>query len=125
MAKGGAASYSVGMPNFVALYALNASLRYLEEVGIETIEAHANPLVHRLEVGLSELGLVPMATHREGCASGILAIRHEASTEIHAAMEAAEVHIMHHAGRLRMAVHGYNTVSNVDRFLEVLRGTLV
>ena len=28
--KSGAASFSVGMPNFVALYALNASLRYLD-----------------------------------------------------------------------------------------------
>ena len=39
--KTGAASFSVGMPNFVALYALNASLRYLEQVGIATIARHA------------------------------------------------------------------------------------
>ena len=42
--KTGAASFSVGMPNFVALYALNASLRYLEGVGIAQIGAHADPL---------------------------------------------------------------------------------
>jgi len=124
VAKDGAASYSVGMPNFVALYALNASLRYLEDVGVGAIAAHADPLVHQLEAGLRELGLTPMAAQRQGCASGILAIRHEASAEIHAAMEAAEVHVMHHAGRLRMAVHGYNTVTDVERFLTVLRGTL-
>lgn len=34
--KKGAASFSVGMPNFVALYALNASLRYLEGIGVAT-----------------------------------------------------------------------------------------
>src|SRR6185436_9853769 len=43
--KTGAASFSVGMPNFVALYALNASLRYLQGVGVAKIAAHADPLV--------------------------------------------------------------------------------
>ena len=40
------------------------------------------------------------------------------------AMEDAEVHIMHHAGRLRMALHGYNTVEDVEKFFEVLKKTL-
>jgi len=31
---------------------------------------------------------------------------------------------MHHAGRLRMSVHGYNTAADVERFLEAL-GSLV
>ena len=39
-------------------------------------------------------------------------------------MEAAEVHIMHHAGRLRMALHGYNKAEDVKKFLEVLKKAL-
>jgi len=124
VSKNGAASYSVGMPNFVALYALNASLRYLNDVGVANIAAHADPLVHQLEAGLRELGQAPMAAQREGKASGILAILHDDTTAIHEAMEAAEVHVMHHAGRLRMALHGYNTSRDVEKFLEVLRGAL-
>ena len=124
VSKNGAASYSVGMPNFVALYALNASLRYLNDVGVANIAAYADPLVHQLEAGLRELGQAPMAAQREGNASGILAILHDDTTAIHEAMEAAEVHVMHHAGRLRMALHGYNTGRDVEKFLEVLRGAL-
>ncbi len=124
VSKNGAASFSVGMPNFVSLYALNASLRYLDGIGVVNIAAHADPLVHQMEAGLRELRLTPMAAQREGCASGILAFLHEDTESIHAAMEEAEVHIMHHAGRLRMALHGYNTVVDVEKFIEVLKKAL-
>jgi len=124
VSKNGAASFSVGMPNFISLYALNASLRYLEQVGIANIAAHADPLVHRMEAGLRELGLSPMNSQRKGNASGILAFLHEDTASIHEAMEAAEVHIMHHAGRLRMAMHGYNTAADVEKFLGVLKKAL-
>jgi len=121
VSKTGAASFSVGMPNFVALYALNASLRYLESIGVEKIAAQADPLVKAVEAGLREFGLKPMC-HWNG--SGILAFQHPRSAEIHAALERENVHVMHHAGRIRVAVHGYNTREDVDRFVSVL-GTLL
>ena len=122
--KQGAASFSVGMPNYAAIYALNAALRYIENVGVANIAAHANPLVAQLEAGLRELGLTPMAMQRGGCFSGILAFRHERSEAIHAQLEAAEVHVMNHAGRLRMALHGYNTAADVEKFMGVLKNAL-
>ena len=124
VSKNGAASFSVGMPNFVSLYALNASLRYLDGVGVVNIAGHADPLVHQMQAGLRELGLRPMAAQREGCSSGILAFFHEDTESIHAAMEKEEVHIMHHAGRLRMALHGYNAKEDVEKFLGVLKKAL-
>ncbi len=122
--KPGAASFSVGMPNYAAIYALNAALRYLGTVGVANIAAHADPLVAQMESGLRELGQTPMAAQGEGNYSGILAIRHECADAIHAELEAAEVHVMNHAGRLRMALHGYNTAIDVERFLDVLRKAL-
>jgi len=122
--KQGAASFSVGMPNYAAIYALNAALRYIENVGVANIAAHANPLVAQLEAGLRELGLTPMAMQREGNFSGILAFRHERSEAIHVQLEAAEVHVMNHAGRLRMALHGYNTAADVEKFMGVLKSAL-
>ena len=119
--KPGAASFSVGMPNFVALYALNAALRYVDAVGVATIAAHADPLVLRLESGLRALGFQPMAAQDPQRCSGILALLHDNSTAIHAALEAAEVHVMHSAGRLRMSLHGYNTAEDVERCLEIFR----
>jgi selenocysteine lyase/cysteine desulfurase len=117
VSKSGAASFSVGMPNFVALYALNASLRYLEAVGIKNIAAHADPLVAAVEAGIRALGVKPMC---QSTGSGILAFQDSRSTELHAAMENENIHVMHHAGRIRIAVHGYNTQKDIDHFLSVL-----
>ena len=122
--KTGAASFSVGMPNFVALYALNASLRYLEQVGVDRIAAHADPLVAEVDAGLRNLGLQPMCVRLPRNASGILAFQHPRSAELHAALECENVHVMHHAGRIRIAVHGYNTRHDIARFLRVLSANL-
>ena len=119
--KSGALSYSVGMPSFGPIYALNASLRYLEGIGIENIAAHADPLVAKADAGLRALGLTPMVKLDQTLRpTGIIAFKHPEVARFHAALEAAEVHVMHHAGRIRVAIHGYNTEEDIDRLLAVL-----
>lgn len=120
--KPGAASYSVGMPNFVALYALNASLRYLKSIAIAAICAHADPLVKKIHMALPELGIRAMAPMQpDNCPTGIIAFQHPNSDVIHSSLLGKNIHVMHHAGRIRIAVHGYNTEEDVDRLLEGLR----
>ena len=121
--KQGASSFSVGMPNFAAIYALNASLRYVNKVGIEPIARQADPLVHQLHQGLKELGLKPMAPEQNHC-SGIVAFVHSKNAAIHAALERARIHVMHHAGRIRLSLHGYNTAEDVERFLKTMHRLL-
>ena len=118
--KTGAPSFSVGMPSFGPIYALNASLRYLEAIGVENIAAHADPLVAKADAGLRALGLTPMVNLDPTAPTGIIAFKHPEVAKFHAALEAAEVHVMHHAGRIRVAIHGYNTEEDVDRLLAVL-----
>jgi selenocysteine lyase/cysteine desulfurase len=121
--KQGALSFSVGMPNFAAIYALNAALRYVNAVGVENIARHADPLVQTLQQGLLDLGVTPMAPpQRSG--SGIVAVVHPQNAAIHAGLERANIHVMHSAGRLRMSLHGYNTAQDVAQFLEALRKIL-
>jgi cysteine desulfurase / selenocysteine lyase len=122
--KTGALSFSVGMPSFAALYALNAALRYVDGVGVAAISAHADPLVNEVHDGLVALGLKPMAPLHADRSTGIIAFMHERSSEIHAALEKAEVHVMHSAGRIRFAMHGYNTSDDVKRALECLKAIL-
>jgi selenocysteine lyase/cysteine desulfurase len=123
--KTGVASYSVGMPSFAPIYALNASLRYLEGIGIDAIAAHANPLVQQAHDGLIALGLKPMAKLDQAAnPTGIIAFQHPESSKLHAALEAANIHVMHHAGRIRIAIHGYNTEDDVKHLLATLSQTL-
>lgn len=115
--KPGAASYSVGMPSFAPIYALNAAIEFLLQVGVDAIAAQANPLVHRIHEGLLERGIEPLATLS---GSGIVAFKHARSEAIHEKLRSQHIHIMHQAGRLRVALHGYNTSENVDQFLAAL-----
>ncbi len=118
--KSGAASFSVGMPNFAAIYALDAALRYVESVGVEAIARHADPLVAQVHTGLMELGLKPLAPAQPTNPTGLLAFLHPNTAVIHAALEQENIHVMHHAGRLRIAVAGYNTEEDVARLLAAL-----
>lgn len=122
--KSGALSFSVGMPSFAALYALNASLRYLEQIGIAKIIAHADPLVARVHAGLQELGITALSAAQPDCSSGIVAFKHENTTAINDALLAQNIHVMHQVGRIRIAVHGYNTAEDIETLLSTLRGAL-
>jgi selenocysteine lyase/cysteine desulfurase len=120
LTKRGAASFSVGMPNFVSLYALDAALRYVEGVGVSAIGGHADPLVARVDSELRALGLAPLCDWSEKNPSGIVAFRHGQSERMAAELREAGVEVMHHAGRIRVAVHGYNRRSDIDRLMAVL-----
>jgi selenocysteine lyase/cysteine desulfurase len=122
--KAGAASFSVGMPSFGPLYALNAALRYLETIGIAQIAAHANPLTAFVDASLRDLGLKPLGPWDPQNPTGIVAFQHARSVEIHARLLSEQVHVMHNAGRIRIAVHGYNTPSDIEHALQVLKEIL-
>jgi cysteine desulfurase/selenocysteine lyase len=122
--KMGAASFSVGMPNFAAIYALNAGLRHIESVGVEKIASYADPLVETLYRGLIDLGLKAMAPYEPRRSSGIVSFQHTQSAAIHAGLERDNIHVMHSAGRLRISIHGYNTAQEVEHFLQSLRQIL-
>jgi len=122
--KPGAASFAVGMPSFAPIYALHASISYLLSIGVENIAQYADPLVALAHAGLVERNIAPLAPYDPACTSGIVAFRHDQSERIHAALRQSNVHIMHQAGRMRIALHGYNTAEDVHRFFEVLDGAL-
>jgi selenocysteine lyase/cysteine desulfurase len=119
--KAGAASFSVGMPSFAALYALDASLRYLDTIGLGAISASADPLMACMQTGLQQLGIRLMCPWQPEHPSGIVAFQHPGSTALHARLLAAGIHVMHHAGRIRVAVHGYNTIADIEALLDQLR----
>ncbi|MCF6311032.1 MAG: aminotransferase class V-fold PLP-dependent enzyme [Verrucomicrobiales bacterium] len=119
--KSGATSFSVGMPNFPAIYALRAGMDYIQSVGVAQIASHADPLVLQIYQGLAELGIEPMAALNEDCMSGILAFTDDRVEQVNEVLLKDNIHVMHHAGRIRIAVHGYNTQEDVDQLLMGLR----
>ena len=121
VSKPGAASFSVGMPNFPAVYAVHAGLQYIQSVGVEAIDAAARPLVHACLEGLQKLKIDLLTPADDAHIAGILAFRHPDADRVHRALHAGGVHVMSSAGRLRIAIHGYNTYEDIERLLSVLR----
>lgn len=124
VSKPGAASFAVGMPNYPAVYAVQAALDYIRGVGVEAIDRHARPLTLHCLDEVRKLPVELLTPTDAEHVAGILAFRHPRAAEIHAKLHAAGVHVMSHAGRLRVAVHGYNTAADIDRFLRELRAAL-
>lgn len=122
--RAGAGSFAVGMPNYPALYGIRAALEYVSAVGIAAIARHADPLVGRCLEGLVDLGVDLLSPTDRGSLAGILAFRHPRAEAIHARLHARGIHVMHHAGRLRVAIHGYTTGADVDTFLAALAEVL-
>jgi len=119
--KPGAASFAVGMPSFGPIYALNASMKFLLSVGVKSLADFSDPLVEEVYRGLVERGIAPLAPLT---ASGIVAFKHPEADRLHAALKQDNVHVMHQAGRLRVALHGYNTQEDVQRLFASLDANL-
>ena len=120
----GAASFTVGSPNYPAIYAIEAGLEYIQSVGGEAIAEATRPLVHACLEGLARLPVELLTPFEKDALAGIVAFRHPASDEINRYLHAKNVHIMAHAGRLRVSIHGYNTMADVEKFLQTLQEAL-
>lgn len=116
----GAAGFAVGMPNFPAIYAIRAALAYIRDVGVAAIDKATRPLVLDCLERVSKLPVELLTPREPDTVAGIIAFRHPQAEALHGQLRKRNVHVMHHAGRLRIALHGYNTAEDVDRLLAVL-----
>lgn len=120
ISKPGAAGFTVGMPNYPAVYAIRAGLDYICDIGVANIAAAADPLVEACHAGLSRLPVDLITPQRSGHVAGILAFRHADAQRIHQHLLSKGIHTMHQAGRIRIALHAYNTMSDVELLLREL-----
>lgn len=124
VSKPGAAGFTVGMPNYAAVYAIRASLQYINNVGVTNIDAAARPLVLACLEELKKLPVEMLTPSEEDSLAGILAFRHPAAETIQQHLRGENIHIMCQAGRMRVALHGYNTMADVEKLLRELRAAL-
>ena len=120
----GAASFAVGMPNFPAIYAIRAGLDYIQSVGVAAIDQATRPLVAACLEGINKLPVERLTPNDLSAVAGIIAFRHPSAEKIAQQLRAKNIHLMHHAGRLRIAIHGYNTIADVEFLLQELTAAL-
>lgn len=120
----GAAGFTVGMPNYPAVYCIRAGLEYISSVGVAAIEEATRPLVEACLEGFSQLPVKFLTPPEPDAIAGILAFRHPQAEQLHQHLRKQNIHIMSHAGRLRVAIHGYNTQRDIETLLRELQTAL-
>ncbi|MAT14546.1 MAG: aminotransferase [Planctomyces sp.] len=122
--KPGAASFSVGMPNYPAIYAIRAGLAYIRQQSVEKINEQCRPLVEECYRELQHMNVELLTPAAEQNRAGIIAFRHRDSEAIYQQLLEKNIHVMHHAGRLRIAIHGYNSPTDVEKLLATLHAAI-
>ena len=112
------------MPNYPAIYAIRAALEYIHSVGIAQIDDYCRPLMRFCLDELKKLPIELITPDEPDSLAGIVAFCHPQTERLYQALHDQNVHIMCHAGRLRVAIHGYNTLADIQRLLQVLHDTL-
>lgn len=124
VSKRGAESFSVGMPNYPAIYAVHAGLAYIAQQGVATIDQACKPLVQACLDGLRKLPVEMLTPGNADDLAGIVAFRHPNMDAIQRKLRGDNIHVMAQAGRMRVAIHGYNTPQDIEHFLSSLHQAL-
>lgn len=110
--------FEIGTYANAVLAALSFSLPWLESVGVEKIQAHAQRLVARLRAEMPKRGY-ECITPTESRAS-IVAFRVTEMEKTAAALKRAHVDVDLGEGRMRVSPSVYNTMEDVERLIEAL-----
>lgn len=120
--KASAGRMQTGMPNFPAIYALNASLQYLRAQGVEQIDASLRPLMAHLRQSLAGRGFSLLTPSQEKFASGIVSFRDATPEATTAHLASKGVTVWGGDGRVRISVHLYNDDGDIAGLLDALDG---
>jgi selenocysteine lyase/cysteine desulfurase len=108
-------------PAFGAVAQLQASLSYLEKVGIARIEAHTVGLAGQLYEGLVKQGH-RMFTPAGNRSSIVTFYCSKAAADVRSALGAANIEVTVRGGQVRVAPALFNNAEEIGRCLEVTKG---
>jgi selenocysteine lyase/cysteine desulfurase len=115
---------TLGNPSFPGAYVVDNGFKYLQEVGVERIEAHVLELTARLREGLVELGLEVLTPAEPSRRAGNVCIGRADGARFAELLGERGVLVWEADGRVRYSVHLYNDSTDVDRAIEASRHAL-
>lgn len=118
-----ASRFEGGTPNFVGALSLERAIDVIEEAGTQQIAEHVLRLTDRLDDGLRSLGATVHSERGDGISSGIVtfSVPGRDSIELGHALQDHGVVTTWRATGIRVAPHGYNTLDEIDRLLEIVK----
>jgi cysteine desulfurase / selenocysteine lyase len=115
-------SFEYSAPNLPGLYVLDATTRYLEELGWTRVFARVDLLAGRVADALDRVGVPPITPR--GARAGIVTFAVADSTAFVADLARRGVDVSDKVGRVIVSPHFYNTTDDIDRFAEAVAATL-
>ncbi len=109
--------------NFINLYALEASLEFVESATVAAVTLHCRNLLGRLAEGLARSGFKLSVAAQPGRQSTILGFQTdspEATANLYENIRARQVCVSLRHAMIRVSPYLYNTEGDIDRLLEIL-----
>jgi len=110
--------------SFLNLHGLEASLEYIEKIGVRTIAQHCGRLLDRLAEGVRRLGYTVVRNSGSESRSAILGFHCqslEATAGVYRKLRANHVAVSLRHDVIRVAPHVYNDEWDIDRLLELAK----
>lgn len=108
--------------SFLNLYALEASLNFVERAGVRTVTQHCHRLLDRLAEGLCRKGYQlseAAAPAHESTILGFQASSLDATTELHRKLRTNHVAVSLRHGIIRVSPYLYNNEQDIDKLLSL------
>ena len=120
--KPNATRFEEGSYNSIGLYGLKAAIDLLLDIGIQSIETRVLELTAQLIAGLEAKGYRVITPKTDAERAGIVIFESEGHTppELYEILYAENIITAERGSGLRVSPHFYNTVSEINRLLEVL-----
>jgi len=110
-----------GTANFFNFMPFAASLELLLEVGVDSIGTYVDDLVLRLLDGIAGTDLRLISSPVQRSSLVVVEPTRQHPGELFDRLSAAGIQVAHRRGRIRFSPHLYNTATEIDQTLELLR----
>jgi selenocysteine lyase/cysteine desulfurase len=115
---GAGGHFEVGTVSNTVAACLNHSLDFILEVGVANIQAHRQPLLHRLHQEMPRHGFQPMTPPES--TSPIITFAKEDTRDVAQKLKRAHIDIAVYPHRVRISPSVYNDMADVDKLLAAL-----
>jgi selenocysteine lyase/cysteine desulfurase len=114
--------FECGSYNIPGILALGASLKLIEELGVDLISRRVLALTEHFADGLCRKGYAVFSSRRESEASGIVSFTHPVHdlAALNRMLLREKIVLALREGRLRASPHFYNSFEQIDRVLDAL-----
>jgi len=111
-----------GTANFLNFMSWTESVAYLNEVGVQNIESHNLNLVRHLlnHLPVDKYDILSPGLEEDLSSLAILRPKNEDAVQLIEKLKDEHVFVAMREGNIRVSPHVYNTLSDIDRLLEVL-----